>query len=134
MAIPKELLDQLLEHCDDPQELLAQGGFLHQLTGRLVERALEGEMTDHLGYEKHGKSTGNARNGHSAKTLKAEHGDVEIRVPRDRNGAFEPAIVPKHARRLPALDDKVLSLYARGMTTRDRATWRSSTTPPSRRR
>lgn len=120
MAIPKELLDQLLEHCDDPQELLTQGGFLHQLTGRLVERALEGEMTDHLGYEKHGaQGTGNARNGHSAKTLKGEHGQVEIRVPRDRNGDFEPAIVPKHQRRLPALDDKVLSLYARGMTTRE---------------
>lgn len=122
MAIPKELLDQLLEHCDDPQELLSQGGFLHQLTGRLVERALEGEMTDHLGYQKHGpggKGSGNSRNGHSAKTLKSEHGDVAIRVPRDRNGDFEPAIVPKHQRRLPALDEKVLSLYARGLTTRE---------------
>lgn len=122
MTIPKELLDQLLAHCDDPQELLAQGGFLHQLTGRLVERALEGEMTDHLGYEKHapgGKGSGNSRNGHSPKTLKSEHGDVAIRVPRDRNGQFEPAIVPKHERRLPALDDKILSLYARGMTTRE---------------
>jgi putative transposase len=122
MTIPQELLDQLLEHCDDPQELLAQGGFLHQLTGRLVERALEGEMTDHLGYEKHaasGKRSGNSRNGHSAKTLKSEHGDVAIRVPRDRGGTFEPALVPKHERRLPALDDKILSLYARGMTTRE---------------
>lgn len=122
MAIPKELLDQLLEHCDDPQDLLAQGGFLHQLTGRLVERALEGEMTDHLGYEKHGaegRGTGNSRNGHSAKTLKSEHGDVTIRVPRDRGGTFKPAIVPKHERRLPALDAKILSLYARGLTTRE---------------
>jgi putative transposase len=128
-TIPKELLDQLLEHCENPQDLLAQGGFLHQLTGRLVERALEGEMTHHLGYEKHGpdgKGSGNSRNGHSnsrnghsAKTLKSEHGDVPIRVPRDRNGQFEPRLIPKHERRLPALDDKVLSLYARGMTTRE---------------
>lgn len=122
MAIPKELLDQLLQHCDDPQDLLAQGGFLHQLTGRLVERALEGEMTDHLGYDKHdaaGKGSGNSRNGHTAKTLRSEHGDVEVRIPRDRGGAFEPVLVPKHERRLPALNDKILALYARGMTTRD---------------
>ncbi len=122
MAIPKKLLDQLLEHCDEPEDLLAQGGFLHQLTGRLVERMLEGEMTDHLGYEHRspaGKGTGNSRNGHSKKTLKGEQGDVEICVPRDRNGSFEPRIVPKHERRLPALDEKILSLYARGMTTRE---------------
>lgn len=122
MAIPKELLDQLLEHCDEPEDLLAQGGFLHQLTGRLVERMLEGEMTDHLGYEHRspaGKGTGNSRNGHSKKTLKGDQGDVEIRVPRDRGGTFEPQIVPKHERRLPSLDEKILSLYARGMTTRE---------------
>lgn len=122
MAIPKELLDQLLEHCDEPEDLLAQGGFLHQLTGRLVERMLEGEMTDHLGYAHRspaGKGTGNSRNGHSKKTLKGEQGDVEIRVPRDRGGTFEPQIVPKHERRLPSLDEKILSLYARGMTTRE---------------
>jgi putative transposase len=83
---------------------------------------LEGEMTDHLGYERHapaGKGTGNSRNGHSKKTLKGEQGDVEIRVPRDRSGTFEPRIVPKHERRLPSLDQKILSLYARGMTTRE---------------
>lgn len=122
MAIPKELLDQLLEHCDEPEDLLAQGGFLHQLTGRLVERMLEGEMTDHLGYEHRspaGKGTGNSRNGHSKKTLKGDQGDVEIHVPRDRKGSFEPQIVPKHERRLPSLDEKILSLYARGMTTRE---------------
>jgi putative transposase len=133
MTIPKELLDQLLEHCDDPQELLTQGGFLHQLTGRLVERALEGEMTDHLGYPKSdpaGKGSGNSRNGHSAKTLKSEHGDVTIRVPRDRGGHFEPVLVPKHERRLPALDDKILSLYARGMSTREiQGHLRRSTSP-----
>jgi len=122
MAIPKELLDQLLEHCDKPEDLLAQGGFLHQLTGRLVERMLEGEMTDHLGYEKNapaGRGTGNSRNGHSKKTLRSEQGNVQIEVPRDRGGTFEPQIVPKHERRLPALNDKILSLYARGMTTRE---------------
>lgn len=122
MAIPKELLDQLLEHCDEPKDLLSQGGFLHQLTGRLIERMLEGEMTDHLGYEHRspaGKGTGNSRNGHSKKTLKGEQGDIEIHLPRDRNGSFEPQIVPKHERRLPSLNEKILSLYARGMTTRE---------------
>ena len=122
MAIPKELLDQLLEHCDKPEELLQQGGFLHQLTGRLVERMLEGEMTDHLGYEPRsaaGRGATNVRNGHSKKTLKSDQGDVEIRVPRDRNATFEPKIVPKHERRLPVLNDKIISLYARGMTTRE---------------
>jgi len=122
MAIPKELLDQLLEHCDKPEDLLAQGGFLHQLTGRLVERMLEGEMTDHLGYEKNapaGRGTGNSRNGHSKKTLRSEQGNVQIEGPRDRGGTFEAQIVPKHERRLPALNDKILSLYARGMTTRE---------------
>jgi len=122
MAIPKELLDQLLEHCDKPEDLLQQGGFLHQLTGRLVERMLEGEMTDHLGYEPRapaGRGAKNVRNGHSKKTLKSDQGDVEIRVPRDRSATFEPKIVPKHERRLPALSDKIISLYARGMTTRE---------------
>ena len=122
MTIPKDLLDKLLEHCNDPKTLLSQGGFLHQLTGRLVERALEAEMTDHLGYEKHaadGHRSGNSRNGHSAKTLKSEHGDVRVQIPRDRSGTFEPAIVPKHERRLPALNDKILALYARGMHTRE---------------
>lgn len=122
MAIPKELLDQLLTHCDKPEDLLAQGGFLQELTGRLVERMLAGELTDHLGYEPRspaGRGNGNSRNGHSKKRLKSEQGDVEIQVPRDRNGTFEPQIVPKHERRLPALDEKILSLYARGMTTRE---------------
>lgn len=122
MAIPKELLDQLLEHCDKPEDLLQQGGFLHQLTGRLVERMLEGEMTDHLGYEPRaptGRGAKNIRNGHSKKTLKSDRGDVEIRLPRDRSATFEPQIVPKHERRLPTLSDKIISLYARGMTTRE---------------
>ena len=122
MAISKELLDQLLEHCDKPEELLQKGGFLHQLTGRLVERMLEGEMTDHLGYERRapaGRGAPNIRNGHSKKTLKSDQGDVEIRVPRDRSSTFEPKIVAKHERRLPALSDKIISLYARGMTTRE---------------
>lgn len=122
MTIPKELLDELLKHCDKPEEALRQGGFLHQLTGRLVERMLEGEMTDHLGYERRspaGKGAKNVRNGHSTKRLKGEHGEVEIKVPRDREGRFEPQIVGKHERRLPSLDDKIISLYARGMTTRE---------------
>lgn len=122
MAIPKELLDQLLKHCEKPEDLLRQGGFLHELTGRLVERMLEGEMTDHLGYEKRSpaaRGADNTRNGHSKKTLKADQGHVQIQVPRDRNASFEPVIVPKHERRLPSLDEKIISLYARGMSTRE---------------
>ena len=120
MAIPKHLLDELLQHCDEPEDLLKQGGFLQELTGRLVERMLEGEMTAHLGYEpRAGRGADNVRNGHSKKTLKGDTGQVEIKVPRDRKATFEPKIVPKHQRRLPSLDEKILSLYARGMTTRE---------------
>src|SRR5262245_56327417 len=87
-----------------------------------MERLLEAEMTEHLGYEPNeakGRGTGNSRNGHSAKSVQTESGPVEIRVPRDRNGTFEPHAVPKHQRRLDGFDDKVLALYARGMSTRD---------------
>jgi putative transposase len=97
-------------------------GLLARMTKAVLERALETEMTDHLGYEKGdpaGNGTGNSRNGYSAKTVSTTAGAVRIGVPRDRNGRFEPQIVPKRARRLGQIDEMILSLYARGMTTRD---------------
>jgi putative transposase len=121
-AVKAELLEQLLKSVAKPEDLLGPDGLLHQLKGALMQRMLEAEMTEHLGYEPNeakGRGTGNSRNGHSAKTVETESGPVEIRVPRDRNGTFEPQAVPKHRRRLDGFDDKVLALYARGMSTRD---------------
>ena len=95
---------------------------LNRMTKAVLERALQVEMTDHLGYEvgdPAGHGTGNSRNGMSTKTVSTRNGPVDIEVPRDRNGSFEPAIVPKRARRIGNLDDTILSLYSRGMTTRD---------------
>lgn len=122
-----QLLDSLIkEHYSqgkDPKELLSKDGLLGQLTKALVERCLESEMEHHLGYEKNersGKSNENRRNGHSKKTLiTSEHGSVTLDVPRDRNGDFEPQVVQKRQVRLEGFDDKVLALYARGMTVRD---------------
>jgi putative transposase len=116
-----ELLAELVKG-KSPEEILGEGGVLKQLTKRLVENALEGEMTEHLGYEPHapeGKHTGNSRNGKGEKTIHTESGSVEIEVPRDRAGTFDPKLVRKRQRRLEGFDDKVLSLYARGMTTRE---------------
>ena len=122
MDIPKELLDELLKQVDDPQDLFGKEGLLKALTARLVERALEAEMTHHLGYEKHhpaGRGSGNSRNGHGQKTLKDAQGEYEIKVPRDRQGSFDPKLVGKRQSRMPDFDQKVLSLYGRGMTTRE---------------
>ena len=116
-----KLLDELLKG-KSPEEILGEGGLVKELTRRLVERALEGEMTTHLGYEKHaseGNNTGNSRNGNSPKTVISGSAELEIGVPRDRNGDFEPQLVKKGQRRLPGFDDKVISLYTRGMTTRE---------------
>lgn len=124
MTIRKEILDELLKDYDgkDPQTILGEGGLLKQLTKAVIERALEAEMETHLGYKKHeavGRGTGNSRNGRSKKTLQAECGAVELNIPRDRNAEFEPVVVRKGQTRLTGLDEKILTLYARGMTTRD---------------
>lgn len=122
MVIKKELLDELLEQVDNPEDLFGKDGLLKELTARLVERVLEAELTDHLGYEKHhpdGRGSGNNRNGHGKKTLKGDNGHLEIQVPRDRNGSFEPQLVQKRQSRMPSFDEKVISLYARGMTVRE---------------
>jgi len=113
------LVDDLLKD-HRPEDILNQDGLVQELTKRLVERVLEGEMTEHLGYEKHaseGRNGGNSRNGKTSKRIKT--GNAEIEVPRDREGDFEPTLVPKGRRRLPGFDDKVIALYARGMTTRE---------------
>jgi putative transposase len=97
-------------------------GLLNRMTKAVIERALVAEMTHELGYERGdpaGAGSGNSRNGTSQKTISTPNGPVTIEVPRDRNGSFEPRIVPKHARRLGQIDEMILSLYARGMTTRD---------------
>lgn len=122
MGIDKEVLDKLLADYKGPEDLLGEQGLLKQLTKALVERAMQAELTHHLGYEKHeptGRGSGNSRNGSSRKKLKGDFGEAEIEVPRDRNGTFQPKIVPPHERRFTGFDDKILSLYARGMTTRE---------------
>jgi putative transposase len=122
MAIDKDLLDQLLEGCNSPEEIVGKNGLLKELTKGIMERALEGELTSHLGYDKSspsGNNSGNSRNGHSKKTVITDHGKLGISIPRDRNGSFEPQIIEKGQRRFTGFDEKILSMYALGMTTRD---------------
>jgi len=116
------LLDELLRGCSEPKDILGEHGLLKQLQKRLVERALQGEMTAHLGYEPHapeGHGSGNSRNGKGTKTVQTDTGQFEIEVPRDREGSFEPQLVKKRQRRLSGFDDKVVALYARGLSTRE---------------
>lgn len=117
------LLDELLKGCKSPEDLLGKGGLIKDLTKRLFERALAGELTEHLGRERHARSKAttdkNHRNGTTPKTVKTDSDAIEIEVPRDRNGTFEPQIIPKRQRRLEGFDDKVIAMYARGRTTRE---------------
>jgi transposase-like protein len=120
--LPDEVLDELLAGTQGEQEIVGPGGLLSQLTKRLVERAMEVELTDHLGYEPHAEppgGAGNARNGSTPKTLITEQGAVRIDAPRDRAGTFEPQIVRKRQRRFEGFDEKILALYSRGLSTRD---------------
>jgi len=122
MTVSNELIDRLLADYKKPEDLIGENGLLKQLTKRLVERALEAEMAEHLGHGKNepvANPKGNTRNGKSKKTLKGEFGELPIEIPRDRDGSFEPQIVPKHQTRWTGFDDKILSLYARGMTVRE---------------
>jgi len=122
MAIPDDLLDALMKDYKNPEDLIGETGLLKQLTKRLLERAMQAEMTDHLGYEKNspsGKKTENSRNGSYKKRVKGEFGNLDIAVPRDRDASFEPLILPKGQSRFAGFDDKIIALYARGMTTRD---------------
>lgn len=120
--VPDELLSNLLANYKKPEDLIGENGLLKQLTKLLVEKALDAEMTEHLGHDKHepvANPVGNTRNGRSRKTLKGEFGELPIEVPRDRNGTFEPQLVPKHQTRWNGFDERILSLYARGMTVRE---------------
>ena len=122
MAIRDELLDELMKGYEKPEDLLGEGGLLKDLTKRLLEKALQGEMTHHLGYPKwspDGRNSGNSRNGRNRKKLKGDFGEMEIEVPRDRNAEFEPVIIPKGQSRFSGFDDKIISMYARGMSTRE---------------
>ena len=117
-----KLADSLLANYKKPEDLIGENGLLKQLTKMLVERALEVEMTDHLGHGKSGEvtnETANTRNGHSAKTLRGDFGALPLEIPRDRQGRFEPQIVSKHQTRWTGFDDKIISLYARGLTVRE---------------
>lgn len=119
MAIRKELLDELIKDCKTPEDLLGKHGLLKELSKGLVERMLQGELTHHLGYEKHapeGRNGGNSRNGSTGKNVQTGQGELALQVPRDREGSFEPQIVPKGERRLAGFDEKIISLYARGMS------------------
>jgi putative transposase len=122
MGISAKLVEELLADYKKPEDIVGENGLLRQLTKALLERALEAELTSHLGYEKHdpaGYKSGTARNGKTKKTLKGSFGEVELETPRDRNGSFEPKIVAKGQTRFTGFDDKILSLYSRGLTTRE---------------
>jgi putative transposase len=121
---PKQeaLLDELLKNYTSPQDILGEHGLLKHLTRRMVERALEAELTAHLGYvphARHGPEQENCRNGKGKKIVQTDTGQFDIAVPRDRNGSFAPQLVKKRQRRLEGCDDKVRSLYARGLSTRE---------------
>jgi putative transposase len=121
-ALPVDLIDSLLSGYKKPEDLIGENGLLKQLTKALVERALDAEMEAHLGHAKNDtvtNPTGNTRNGKSSKKLKGEFGELPIEIPRDRNGSFEPQLISKHQTRWSGFDDKILSLYARGMTVRE---------------
>ena len=117
------LLDQLFEQIDDGGlQLTGEGGFLPEMIKAVLERGLQAELSEHLGYEKGdpgGRGSPNSRNGFTPKTLSSEVGQVPLDTPRDRAGTFDPRLVPKGARRVGGLDEMIISLYAGGMTIRD---------------
>ena len=122
MAIDLKLIDKLLLDYKKPEDIIGENGLLKQLTKALLERAMQAEMTEHLGYEKHdpvGNNSGNSRNGATTKTLKGDFGEMPLETPRDRNGSYEPKIIGKGQTRFTGFDDKIVSMYARGMRTRE---------------
>src|SRR5688572_17726195 len=119
--LPREELEDALEGLD-PEQVTGPGGLLMQLAGRVIETALGAELSEHLGYppgQAPPGGAGNVRNGSTPKTLKTELGEVAVRTPRDRQGSFDPQLVGKRQTRLAGLDDRVLDMYAGGMTVRD---------------
>ena len=122
MAIDLKLIDKLLGDYKKPEDIIGKNGLLKQLTKALLERAMQAEMSEHLGYGKHdpaGNNSGNSRNGKTTKTLKGDFGEMPLETPRDRSGSFEPKMVAKGQTRFTGFDDKILSMYARGMSTRE---------------
>ena len=121
-SIDNELIDNLLKNYKKPEDLIGEEGLLKQLTKQLLERAMAAEMTEHVGYDKHdaaGDNSGNSRNGKSGKTIKGTFGELALETPRDRNGSFEPQIIEKHQTRFTGFDANIISLYARGLSTRE---------------
>src|SRR5512141_455079 len=114
--IRPELAAELAKLIKSPEDLFGPSGLFQEIKKSLMERLLESEMDEHLGYDKGDKSTDgrrpNSRHGHTEKTVHTESGSVEVRVPRDRDGSYAPKVIPKHVRRLSGFDDKVLALYA----------------------
>lgn len=123
MNIKPEFLDQLLTEYSSPEDIIGENGLLKQLTKAVLERAMAAELTHQLGYQKSDKSaekqTTNRRNGSSEKTVTGKHGDFPVAVPRDRDGEFEPQIIKKHQRRFDGFDDLIISLYSRGLSSRE---------------
>src|SRR6266498_1266842 len=120
--INEELIDELLADYKKPEDVIGEHGLLKRLTKALLQRAMNAELADHLGYQKHdpgGYNSGNSRNGTTSKILKGNFGALELETPRDRNGTFDPKIVAKGQTRFTGFDDKIVSMYARGMTTRE---------------
>lgn len=121
-AIPQALLDHVIANYKKPADLIGENGMLKQLTKAVIEAALAAEMNQHLGHTRYGavaNASGNVRNGQSAKTITGDFGAIEIAVPRDRDASFTPQLITKHQRRVPGFDERILSLYARGMSTRE---------------
>src|ERR1700740_3615874 len=122
LSIRDDVIDELLQGYNSPEDLIGAEGLFKELKKRLLERALGAELSEHLGYEKGdpaGRSSGNSRNGYSSKTVIGDDGAIEIAVPRDRNGSLEPPIAAKGQTRLDGFDDRVISLYARGLSVRE---------------
>lgn len=121
--VTEEMVDELMTRVEESDgELLGSDGLISEMTKKVLERALDTELTDHLGYEKGdpaGRGSGNSRNGTTPKTVHTDVGTIPLDVPRDRNGDFEPRIVPKGSTRLKGFNERIIALYARGMTVRD---------------
>ena len=125
MELTPEMIEQLqadLKKAKTYQDLMGEGGAIKKIIKASLEGMLDAELTEHLGYEKYspeGRNSGNSRNGKTRKTLKNDNGEIDIRIPRDRNGLFDPVVVKKYERTLGPIEDKIISMYAKGMTTRD---------------
>ncbi|MDR0265655.1 MAG: IS256 family transposase [Sphingobacterium sp.] len=120
MAITKEVLDELLKEYKRPDDFYGPDGLIKQLSKALIERAMQAELTEQIGYEKNEvgeKQSGNRRNGKSSKTLRTDQGPMEIAVPRDRDGEYDPQIIAKHQREWRGFDEKIMAMYSHGMTT-----------------